>query len=389
MNLARTAPILVGILAACSGGDKKNNPPTPDAFVIHDSSPDARTCGTLTPTDGTVDFVDANLTAQTPYAEWGGNVTGALGTVMPTIIQYEFYGGIESSLSGTFDLHAGMQANYATCAICVRAFEVDDQGQVTHQYFQSGGSVTLTEDPLTNTHMIASFSNLQLEEVTVDQNTYTSTPVPGGACADLAQYSVDHDKVPNAYTCAHTTWQDGATCNCMCGISDPDCTIANAPVAGCTTTGDVCFNTACVTPPANDTCTAAATLTVGTPVTGSTAGAKNDYSAGLNGATCTGYSQPGPDVAYKVHLLANTNYTFTLSNLATTYDASFALVGPGADTNCTANPITTCVAGADAALDGANETFMYMPTADGDYFVIVDGYTSTEGGTFTLSATAN
>jgi hypothetical protein len=385
MNIWRAASIvlLVASMAGCGDDDGNNNNNTPDAFIIHDVGIDARACGTAT--GGMLDFGQYDAQG---FISWAGPLTGTIGGGMQMVYQFEFYGGIESSLAGTFDLKAGNQSNYSTCAICVRAFVLGADGMVAKQFFQSGGSITLTQDPLTNKHLIASLTNLQLEEVTVAQQTFVSTPVPGGECANFADYSVDHDRVPNAWTCAKADYDSTTNCNCMCGMPDPDCSIVTAPVAGCTTATPACFNDTCVAQPANDTCATAAALTIGTPVTGTTAGAARNYNLGLQGATCTGFAQPGPDTVYSLALTANQAITVTLSGTAATYDGSIALVGPGAAAICDASPITTCVAGADEMFDGQNETFTYTATTAGTYFVIVDAFGPNEGGTYTLNVTS-
>ncbi|HEX5058818.1 MAG TPA: pre-peptidase C-terminal domain-containing protein [Kofleriaceae bacterium] len=377
MTIVRASGIaLVALLAGC-GDDSNNNNKTPDAFIIHDMGIDSRACESVTP--GMLDF---NGFDPQGFVSWKGPITATgLGTNLE--YQFEFYDNIESSLMGTFDLKAGNQSNYSTCAICVRAFERDAQGQVVKQYYQSGGSITLTEDPFTNKRLVGSLTDLQLEEVTIAQQTFVSTPVPGGKCGNFGGYAVDHDRVPNAWTCTHTDYDSGTNCNCVCGTPDPDCIINNATVVGCTT-GQACFNDACVAKPANDTCAQAVTLTLGTSVMGTTAGADRNYNAGLEGSACTGFGQPGPDVVYKIDLTANQAITVTLSGLAATYDGSIALVGPGADTLCDANPIATCVAGADDKFDGQDETFTYTATTAGTYYVIVDAYAPNVGGTFTL-----
>jgi hypothetical protein len=358
---------------------------TPDMAIDAPS----RVCGTGT--GGTLELTD--FSAENGIALWSGPMTGTIGGGADLVSQFEFYGETAPSLAGTFDLTAGNQSNYSTCAICVRAFALDANGEVTKQFFQSGGSVTLTEDPFTNAHMKAMFTNLELEEVTVAPMTYVSTPVEGGECADFGNFMVDRDRVPNAWTCPHADYDTGMAtgtqCNCMCGLADPDCYIPNTPVAGCATAGNACFNDACVVPPTNDTCATATALTIGTPVNGTTAGAGYNYSAGLDGQQCTKYLQPGPDVAYSVVLAANQAITVTLSNLDAQYDGSVALVGPGtAATVCDVNPIATCVAGKDAAGNGGTETFTYTATTAGTYYLIVDGYTPAEGGTFTLNVTS-
>lgn len=382
MNAPRSALAAALVFVGC-GGDGGSQHSTPDAFVITDASPDARVCGSAS--SGTLDFLGYDPDG---VIAWGGPMTGDLGDGLSLEYQFQFYDNIEASLANTFDLHAGNQANYSTCAICILAFGRDANNQVVKQYFQAGGSITLSEDPFTNRHLIASIQNLQLEEVTIDQQTFTSTPVAGGTCANVPAFTVDHDRVPNAWTCAHAEWDSGTNCDCMCGISDPDCALANPPVVGCTSS-QTCFNAMCVTPPANDTCALAAPITIGTPVNGTTAGAGKNYNSGLEGMGCTGYPQPGPDVVYSVDLAANQTITVTLSNVESTYDPAVALLGPAPDaTICDASPITTCVKGADANLDGMDETFMYTATAAGTYYIVVDAYSATEGGTFTLTVTS-
>jgi hypothetical protein len=385
MQLAR-ATILIAFaaaLAACGGKDNNQGAdaavPTPDA---PEADAPSRVCGSIT--GGTLELADADA----EFIAWRGPATGDIApTTNEVIYQYEFYSGIEASLAGTFDLTAGNQNNYATCAVCVRALEFDAQGELVRQFFQSAGSITITQDPITSQHLIADVTGLQLQEVTIDSMTYTSTPVADGVCGNFpASFSIDRDHVPSAWTCMKAEYQDGTNCNCMCGVSDPDCSIANAPVAGCAMAGDVCVADACVTPPANDTCASATPLTLATPVNGTTTGAGASYNTGLEVATCTGYPQAGPDVVYSLALTASQEITVTLSNLAANYDGSVALVGPGLPAVCDASPIG-CLAGADAALEGANETFTHTVTDAGTYYIIVDGYGANHG-TFTLTVTS-
>jgi len=396
MPQLRSRFALVLALAACGGGGKKTNPDAAGS----DAAPDApRVCASLTPMTTSIDILNANLTGSTPYIIWGGP-GGDAGDGNPLTLQFEFYGGIESSLAGTFDLSQGNQTDYAKCAICVHAYSVDAQGNPIKQFFQSGGSVTLTEDPFTHEHMIASFSNVTLQEVTIDQNTFASTPVAGGLCTSYGSFTADHDKVPNAYmTCAKTTYQDGTACDCQCGgggsnaLPDPDCVDGNLPVNGCTT-GQICYGVddTCQTAPLNDKCAAAVPVTIGTPVTGTTVNSANNYASGLQDMTsCTGFTEQGPDVAYSVVLTAGQSITVTLSGLDTGFDGAIALLGPGTSSICDASPITTCVKGADANAEGMNETFTYTTDATngaGTYYVLVDSFYPNEAGAFTLSVTS-
>ncbi len=393
MPQVRARILLMMSLVACGGGGKKT---TPDAAKTVDAPPDARVCASLTaPGSTTLDIINASVGGANPFIAWGGP-GGDAGDGNQLKLQFEFYGGIEPSLAGTFDLSMGNQANYMTCAVCVHAFSVDAQGNPIKQFFQSGGSVTLTEDPFTNEHLVASFSNVTLQEVTIDSQSFASTPVAGGLCTTYGSFTADHDKVPNAYTtCPKATYQDGTTCNCMCGgggsaaVPDPDCQNGNLAVAGCTGNQLCYYDDTCQTAPLNDKCATATPITIGTPVTGTTVNAANNYNAGLEGATCDGVSQAGPDVAYSVTLTANQAITVTLSGLDAMYDGSIALVGPGTPaTACDANPITLCVKGADAAAEGANETFQYTATTAGTYYIIVDSFYPNEAGAFTLSVTS-
>jgi len=387
---------LAVVFVACG---KSNPKKQPDAAAMPDA---ARVCTNVTP--GMLDAFGYQPMGMPPNAFWGAPLTGTLADGNPLTYQFEIYGGIEPSLVGTFDLSMGNQANYMTCAVCVRAFDNDAMGNLVKQFYQLAGTVTLTEDPLAAGHLVGSVTGLELQEVNVDMTTFASTPVPNGACATLGSFSVDHDKVPNAWTCSHAAFQDGTTCDCKCGgttftgLYDPDCDLKNPPVNGCTT-GQGCFKDGCVNRPANQTCQTATPVVVNaTGITGTTIGANEKYNAGLEGAACVGAPVPGPDAVYSVVMTAATQYTVTLSGLDATYDGAIALVGPDAGTPgsvCDANPIATCVKGADAMAAGGNETFSFTPTTTGTYFVLVtsalpfqSGGLGDNAGTYTIAVTS-
>lgn len=140
--------------------------------------------------------------------------------------------------------------------------------------------------------------------------------------------------------------------------------------------------------PLNDTCEAAASLTVGSaPTTSTTIGANNNYDSGLE--LCTGYSQAGADVAFTLFLAASNSYTVTLSNPAVTFDPSISLVGPGLSTVCNSVPIN-CLKGADSGAAGVGESFQFTPSSAGIYYIIVDSTYSGpfDGGNFTIQVTS-
>ena len=382
--LSRTVSLLV-LVAACGSN---NNTKTVDAHPA-DASRDAEICSSIT--ESTLDF--GNSDPMNSYIAWDGNMTGSIDAGDTLQYAIEFYA---SGQTGTIDLSAGVQNNYGTCDVCITVNELDSTGSPVKTFFQQSGSITLAADPVTTNNLMGSISNLKLQEVTIDQMSFMSTPVPGGACANVADFAPSHDAVPNSWTCAAAKYNDGVTCDCMCG-NDPDCDLMAAPVANCSTASKICYEDACVTAPANDTCATATPIIIDTPVTGTTIGASDNYDSGLEGTGCTGFGQPGPDVAYSVILTAAQPITVTLSGLDAGYDGSISLVGPGASTVCSANPITTCVKGADAGLDGANETFMYTATTAGTYYIIVDSDFIVDGntmnppegaGAFTLTVTS-
>jgi hypothetical protein len=378
---------LVILLAACGGGSSKKNPDAPAA----DASPDAYICTPTNVTLGTQQFVGYDM--QNKIITWAETVTPMLdGDTYQ--LQNQFY-QLGVSLQGTFDLTMGDQANFKTCEACFLMVSsmTDMMGNPLHTYYQSGGTLTLGEDPFTNQKMMGSVTNLALDEVTINWGgDFSSTPVPGGKCVLVGNVTLMADNVPPGWTCDHAKYNDGTMCDCMCGIQDPDCD-NHSHANNCTPSTDACFGGMCVVPPANDTCALATPpLVVNAAATnGTTVGANDDYNMGLDSATCINMEpQPGYDVAYSVALTEGLSYTITLTNLDTTmsFDPSLALVGPGAATVCSAN-ITTCVAGVDVGLGGGNETLTYtVPTGGtGTYYIIVDSFALGDAGAFTIAVT--
>ncbi|MGB0133763.1 hypothetical protein [Dokdonella sp.] len=105
----------------------------------------------------------------------------------PTIdeLDAEFY----SSSFGSFNLATGANDNYSTCDQCI-TFSRDYTDPVNNKlFFQSTGTITITQAPGPAT-LNVQLSNTRLVEVTLDPNTYVSTPVPGGECYDLVPNEV-------------------------------------------------------------------------------------------------------------------------------------------------------------------------------------------------------
>src|SRR4051812_5837639 len=95
--------VFVLSLVAC-GSDNKKKPDAP----IADAAADARACGAQLTAAAPI-YLSKNLAS--PDILWTSDLTG--GTAGNTLLlAYEVYGGIETSLQGTFDLSTGNQANY-------------------------------------------------------------------------------------------------------------------------------------------------------------------------------------------------------------------------------------------------------------------------------------
>lgn len=383
LTVLGTSALSALALTACGGGgDDTNNPdashqPQIDSAPQPDAPP-ACTAITL----GAQDISGVSDIA----GVWHAPVTTDLGDGGDPILQMEFWdldaGG---PTVGDNDLSAAPNDDYATCTSCFIVISPNADGSAQRLFFQRTGNVNLTEDPAM-THNLAGTldTGVILEEVEID-NQFHSTPVPGGQCLTVTTATaLAHDAIPNAWTCPDTAWTDGAACDCVCGVSDPDCADTALPVNGCTGT-QVCYADACRDRPTNDTCQTYTQVEIGTPINGSTIGATSNYDAGLESAGCTGFAQPGNDVAYRVTLTAGQAITVTLSNL--TFDGAVAILRRGAPAVCDANPVQ-CQAGADAGGNGADETFQFTATQAGNYWIIVDAYNTSQQGDFTLTVTS-
>jgi hypothetical protein len=107
-----------------------------------------------------------------------------------------------------------------------------------------------------------------------------------------------------------------------------------------------------------------------TTFTVNTCGSVGDYSPTNS---CTGYSAgaAGEDAVYKIYL--TTGETFAVDLTGESYDASIYLLTDCSDMN-------SCVAGGDDP-----ESFSYVATADGWYYLMIDGYASGGCGTSTVN----
>ncbi len=149
--------------------------------------------------------------------------------------------------TGTVDLSAGDDASYATCSTCVLYREdFGDEGPA-RTFFQQSGTANLgaTSFPAPT----GDLTDVKLVEVTIDPDTFASTPVPGGACYHIASAPFAFEPAPAEWTCDPYYYDDKVDCDCAgCGVVDVDCTNDLPPIdcfegQTCNTTTLVCEGT--------------------------------------------------------------------------------------------------------------------------------------------------
>jgi hypothetical protein len=96
-------------------------------------------------------------------------------------------------------------------------------------YFAESGTLTTAVDPYSR-RLEATVTGLRLGEVTIDLFTRESTPALGGACVEVADFSVSGIFPPEGWTCSPEAYGDGEHCDCECGAYDEDCSYQLCPV---------------------------------------------------------------------------------------------------------------------------------------------------------------
>jgi hypothetical protein len=121
--------------------------------------------------------------------------------------------------------------------------------------------------------------------------------------------------------------------------------------------------------------TAAASTAGGTLISSDTSGLSDDLRPPAAG--CTTFTADGPDTIYRVTVPAGKKIRATVT--PDLWDASVFIANA-----CTSS---SCVAGADAVLDGEPETVEHVATTAGTYYVVVDGWDSSAAGCYLLQVT--
>jgi hypothetical protein len=130
-------------------------------------------------------------------------------------------------------------------------------------------------------------------------------------------------------------------------------------------------------PPSNDHCNTATPIPCGNfAFNGSTEFATNDYQFPDVGSSCFGSKAEGKDVAYKLVVAAGDS---VWANYNSSTDGAIYLIADCAD------PVGTCVVGADNVAAGQTELIRYRFNFGGTYYLIADSKALNSFGTFTLT----
>lgn len=143
-------------------------------------------------------------------------------------LNVEFYG--DPLPTGSIDLAAAPNDNYQTCTTCVLAAQDITLDGVAKYFFQSAGTIDLgATTPPAATGSI----DVTMIEVTIDPDTYETTPVAGGECLHVTG-DLAFPVAPMEWTCDPLIYGDNEYCDCSdCGVADVDCTDPMLPIYEC------------------------------------------------------------------------------------------------------------------------------------------------------------
>jgi hypothetical protein len=159
---------------------------------------------------------------------------------------------LDGDAPGVFQIEGSPDADYATCARCVYAYDEQDTA-----YWATSGTIVVAQD---SDHMHGQpqvvLSDFTLVEVNLqkENGAWVTEPVPNGACLHLENLVLDEgpnpEGVPEGWDCAEFYYLDGE-CDCGCGVVDADC---ESPAAECDY--DWCGASAAPDPTDNSQCIA-------------------------------------------------------------------------------------------------------------------------------------
>ena len=196
-------------------------------------------------------------------------LTTSLDTPVPDHLVLQFFNyneRIGDSGIGAFSLNDEINNNYGHCMECLLVLvdQLQPNDTPTTTFFQSAGTITLTENPRESANLFGSIRGLKLVETTIGGESFESAPVPGGACLVIDDIDLDLRYVPANWTCEADRYDAGdGVCDCDCGDVDADCFVGFGepppPVVNGCDDGQACtfefaFPGAAATPVCIDTC---------------------------------------------------------------------------------------------------------------------------------------
>jgi hypothetical protein len=115
--------------------------------------------------------------------------------------------------------------NYATCSTCVLMWaDCDDTDTCARSYLATGGTLAVTAMTAGGS-FTGTLTNVRLAEVTIDPDTFESTPVAGGGSWCLASHAFDA-AVSGSLPCSSST-------DCAAGVDAPYCNTGTGECVQC------------------------------------------------------------------------------------------------------------------------------------------------------------
>lgn len=103
---------------------------------------------------------------------------------------------------GTYSLDG---INFADCGLCLLAFSDCEGDSCAKTFYAEKGSVEITSLDGIGGQFAATLNNVVFDEVTINGDTFVSTPVPGGETWCVNEHTFDEEVIdPSASVCART-----------------------------------------------------------------------------------------------------------------------------------------------------------------------------------------
>jgi hypothetical protein len=189
---------LISFTAACGGGgggdDTGDDVQDPDADVGDDPDAEvAHQCFADTSYTAALGNMAATSGGGTAAAPDGVTGQATLNAAEPfDILQLELikgYGVYTADITVGEHTLSGDELNYATCGLCPRLFTDCTQTACNdQQFYATGGTINVTQ---ITPNLQFTATNLTFVEVTINETTFESTPVPGGCSTSIPNATFD------------------------------------------------------------------------------------------------------------------------------------------------------------------------------------------------------